>query len=127
VAKLLGLNIAKIVAQSMPGMYRGTLTSKTPGTRTVGNPGAGTNPTSLSFGFKGFAATYKKPAVGLVRNASHTILILAATCKAEPEPGDTIVMAVGGDPELGGKTCVIVEDGVERDPASATWLCHVQV
>lgn len=126
--KLFGLNIAKIVSSSMPGMHRGTLTVKTPGTRTVGNPGGGTNPTSASFSFKGFASTFKKSASGLVRDATHTILVLAGSMAAGtvPRPTDTIVMAIGGDPELAGKTLVIVDEGVERDPASATWTCHVK-
>lgn len=127
-AKLLGVNISGIVKSSLPGMYRGTLTSKTPGARTVGNPGGGANPTSTSHAFKGFASTFAKSASNLVRGATHTIIMIGDTIRprVEPKPGDTIVMTAGGDPELGGKACVIVDHGVERDPASATWTCHVK-
>jgi hypothetical protein len=126
--KLFGIDIAGIVADSLPGMFSGVLTQKTPGTRTPGNLGGGTNPTSTSYAFKGFASTFDmEQKDALVRGASHTILIIAKTLQGgtiEPRPQDTIVLT--DDPQLGSKTCTIVENGVERDPASATWTCHVK-
>lgn len=126
--KLFGINIAKIVSGAMPGMFPGTLNSIVMGARTVGNPGGGTNPSSTPYSFKGFASTFKKAASSLVVDATHTVLILAGSMvdgAPAPKPDDTIVFAAGTDPELAGKTCVIVEEGVERDPATATWTCHV--
>lgn len=127
--KLFGLDIAKLVSTNMPGMHAGTLNSIVPGARTGGNPGGGNNPTSTPYSFKGFASTYKKHAQSLVLEATHSILMLAGTMTVPaaftPKPGDTIVMGAG-DPELSGKTLVIVDDGVTRDPASATWTCLVK-
>ena len=126
-AKLFGIDIPKIVAQSLPGMLAGTLTKVTVGTRSVANPGGGTQPTTAAHAFKGFASTYKQKANALVLDAEHTVLIIADTCKSggvavEPKPQDKIAMT--GDPQLGSKVLYIVDNGVERDPASATWTCH---
>lgn len=126
-AKLLGVDIPKIVATSLPGMYKGTLTARTPGTRTVGNPGGGTNPTSTTYTFKGFASKYVQSSRDLVRVADFTVLVLGATLKPRgrpPRPGDKIQLT--GDPQLGSRVATIIEQGVDRDPAGATYTCYVK-
>lgn len=128
-AKLFGINIPQLVAQSLPGMLPGVLNVVTEGTRDANNPGAGNQPTTVAVAFKGFADKHTKTATGKVLQATHTVAILADTCKVsgvpvEPKPGHTIQLT--GDPQLGSTVLTIVDEGVERDPASAMWLCHVR-
>lgn len=128
--KLFGLDIAKMVSSNLPGMHAGVFGSVAPGARTGGNPGGGTNPATTNYSFKGFGSTYKKHANSLVIEATHSILMLggsmALPANVIPKPGDTITFNAGTDPELAGKVLVIVDDGVTRDPASATWTCLVK-
>lgn len=132
-AKLLGVDVPAILHGALSSkLYRGSLTSRTPGSRTPGDPTAGTNPTTVTYGFRGFASTFKThAAVGdLVRGATHTIFIVANSLKdasgaiVEPKVGDKIVLT--DDPQLGSKTATIVDGGVDRDPTGATWSCAVK-
>ena len=128
-AKLLGVDIPKLLNQNLGKLlYDGVLTRRTPGTRDPNDPTAGTNPTTATFTFKGFAGDYRQlmRKGPLLRNADGAILIVAesGTMKGvEPKPNDKITLT--GDPQLGSRVATIVDKGVSRDPASATWVCAV--
>lgn len=128
-AKLLGVDIAKLVNDAMGKiLYKGTLTIVTLTTRTVGDPTGGFASTTVDYAIRGFADVYrcKFGYRDLTREADTTILILGKALPAgvEPKPGDRITLT--GDPLLGSRIATICEDGVERDPAGASWVCHCE-
>lgn len=126
---LFGVDISGIVASSMgSGLPVITLRKKTPGTRTDGSLTAGTNPKTTTATARGFVDTYKDSQVNgtTIKRGDRYATILGDTISPAiiPEPGDEIVAANS----LGvSETFKIVEDGVTRDPAAATYTCHVRI
>ena len=124
-AKLFGLNIAGIVNSSIAaagGVHPGVLTRTTAGTRDPANLAGGTNPTSASYSFKGFAEVEGDRREGTtVATSGGTVTILGASVKPigaaaaidGPEVNDVVV--------LEGVTYTLSEL-VERDPASAAYV-----
>lgn len=96
-----------------------TLTKVTPGTRTPGSLGAGTNPTTVAHACDGIVKTFDTGLIDgtIVRREDRRISLLIATLTAgvEPKPGDKITIQ--------GATYVIL-DGVERDAAKFMFTCH---
>ena len=92
--------------------------------KSVGSRGsditAGTNPTSSSTSCKGFVDRYKDREIDgtRVQTSDRKISILGASLPSGtvPTPGDQIVAE--------GQTWVVVENGVDRDPAGAVYECQ---
>jgi hypothetical protein len=115
--------IAKIVASALvkASMTKAAvLTKVTPGTRLPGAVTGGTNPTTQDFTARGIVQDHTAllAAGTLIAGVTRVIRMIGATIAtgAVPEPGDRITIE--------GSTSVIVDEGVERDPASATYLCQ---
>jgi len=99
-----------------------TLTKVEPGTRTPGTLTGGTNPTETGHTVKGFVDEYKDYQIDgtLIQRGDRKVVILGGSLSSGviPEPGDKITAE--------GETRTIVEDGVKRDPAGATYTCQVR-
>ncbi len=113
-----GIDIAGLVNSSIAGaggVRPGTLTKTVPGSRTVGDPTAGTNPTTTSHSFSGFAETReaRRPGqVGASSMAVVTVLGASVSPAAVPEVNDTAT--------IDGVVYVLVEL-LSGDPAGATF------
>lgn len=96
-----------------------TLTRKTPGTRTPGSLGGGTNPTTASHSCEGIVREYDANRIDgtIIRREDRRISLLIATLPSgvEPKPGDTIT--------IDGATYNVLE-GVERDAAKFMFTCQ---
>lgn len=96
-----------------------TLTKVTPGTRTPGALGAGTNPTTVAHDCEGIVQDFDTGLIDgtLVRREDRRISLLIATLPpgVEPKPSDKVTIQ---------GTTYVVLDGVERDPASFMFTCH---
>ncbi len=119
--KLFGLDIAKLVADSIAsagGILSATLTKTTAGTRTT--PTGGTHPTEQSYPAKGVVIDYtdRERAGTEIKSSERKVMLLGATLPPGivPEPGDKVTIE--------DRTYRIVKDGVKRDPASATYTCR---
>lgn len=123
--ELFGLNIAAIVddaIQSAGGVLTGTLTKTTAGARTPGDLTGGTNPTSVSYSFRGFLDQRSEVRLNgtLVRTGGQILSILGnslATQGVEPEAGDTAVIE---------GTTFKINAIADRDPAAALYECVVE-
>lgn len=96
-----------------------TLTKVTPGTRTPGALGAGTNPTTVAHACEGIVAAYDAGLIDgtLIRREDRRISLLIASLPdgVEPKPGDTIT--------IDGATYRVLE-GIERDAARFMFTCQ---
>lgn len=118
--------IAKQVAQALGQakmLKPATLIKVTPGTRTPGALSAGTNPVRVGYPAKGIEQNLisLQLAGTLLQGVDAAIRLFGATIGGGQVPvaGDQIVMA--------GRTYTIVEKGVSRDPASASYLCQCKL
>lgn len=117
-ANLFGLNIAKIVNDSIAGaggVLSATLTKTTPGTRTPGSLTGGTNPTTATYACKGFIELkeVRRPdQVGASVKPTITILGASVASSAVPEVNDSIL--------IDGSTYQLIKL-ISRDPASAVY------
>lgn len=116
-------DIAGIVGTAIvdAGMTRDVvLTKTTPGIRMPGAVSRGTNPTTQDFAAQGIVQdkTRMLAAGTLLADATRVIRLFASTIEGgiEPVPGDRITIE--------NETSIIVDKGVSRDPASATYLCQ---
>lgn len=122
--KLFGLDIAKIVNDSMKaagGLPDGTLTRTTTGSRTASDLTAGPSTSTTDYAFTGFLenlSTSRRSGT-LVRQAGQYVTILGASLPEgiEPTTGDRITIE--------GQTFEVTEVPT-RDPAAATYICRVQ-
>jgi hypothetical protein len=96
-----------------------TLTKITPGTRTIGALGAGTNPTPVPYPCEGIVQTFEAGQIDgtIVRREDRRVSLLIATLPAgiEPKPNDKIAIQ--------GATYLVLSVD-ERDPASFMFACH---
>jgi len=120
---LLDGDLAGFVADALVGAELtkpATLIKVTDGTRTPGALSAGTNPTQQSFNAQGIEQNLLGLQIRgtLITGVNAAIRLLGATIDGGqvPVPGDKIAIA--------GRTYTIVEKGVSRDPASASYLCQ---
>ena len=97
----------------------------TPGARDPAHVSAGTNPTTTTYRAQGLVASLSAFQIAntLIKDANRVVRLFGATIAggAVPEPGDRITIE--------GVTSTIVNDdggkrAVQRDPASATYLCQ---
>jgi hypothetical protein len=121
-AKLFGVDIAAIIKKEVgPGLFPGTLYSKTAGTRNPADPTAGPQGAVVTtHTFRGIAQTYTDDEIdnNLILREDRKILIIAGTLSPAIEPLTGMTVTVDGTPGL----FEIVR--VKRDPASATYLCQ---
>lgn len=100
------------------GVKAATLIVVTPGTRTVGLPSSGTNPTTASHACKGFVSSFDARRInGTLVKADDRMISLFATTLASgvvPKTGDRVTIE--------GVTFHVVS--VARDPASVMYQCH---
>jgi hypothetical protein len=97
-----------------------TLTKVTAGIRMPGALTAGTNPTEQSFAAQGLVADLQTLKIDgtLIEGVDRAIRLFGSTIAsgAVPVPGDRIMIE--------GTTSIIVDKGVTRDAASASYLCQ---
>lgn len=122
-ANLFGLDIAGIVNSSIAsagGVLDATLVKVSAGSRTSGSLTDGTNPTEQTLRCKGFYDDHqlRKYPETRVQAGDRMAVLLGASIpgRVAPVPGDEITMD--------GETNEV--QSVERDPASATYACHVR-
>lgn len=120
---IFGENIAGEIYNEMKELvFDITLTKVEPGSRTPGSLTGGTNPTGTSHTVKGFVDEYQDRHIDgtLIQRGDRKIVILGGSLPSGtvPEPSDKITAE--------GETRTIVEDGVKRDPAGATYICQVR-
>lgn len=118
----LGIDIAGIVNDEIgPSMLAATLTVVTPGTRTVGDLAAGTNPTETTYACRGFVQKVEtvRDAGGLVETTIRTVCLLGRS-----------ISSGGVVPKAGDKVTIESVEGrivgvPDRDPAKAVYVCRV--
>lgn len=120
---IFGVDIAgKIHEAFKDKVFDVTLTKVEPGTRTPGALTGGTNPTTVGHTVKGFVDMYLDTEIDgtLVHRGDRKVVIFGASLSSGvvPEPADRITAE--------GWTKQIVEEGVKRDPAGATYICQVR-
>lgn len=120
---IFGEDIAGKIYQALKNkVFDITLTKVELGTRTPGSLTSGTNPTETAHTVKGFVDEYQDRHIDgtLIQRGDRKIVILGGSLPSGvvPEPSDKITAE--------GETRAIVEDGVKRDPAGATYLCQVR-
>lgn len=119
--KFLGVDIAGLVNKHLsPIVKAATLVKKTSGTRDSADLAGGTKPSSAPFTARGFVANYRDGQIDgtLITKSDRKIVLIADSIASAqvPKPGDRITIE--------GATFVIKDDGVSRDPASATYVCR---
>jgi hypothetical protein len=127
--KLLGVDVPKLLKQSMGGLLLAvTFTKVTAGTRDPNNPGKGTNPTSTvySTGIRGFVASYAVTSQDGVRSKARVVAVLGASLPAGVIPAPNDKLQVPDDPHCGSEVMIIVDKGVDRDPTGALFMCTVK-
>ncbi len=116
---IFGLDIAGLIGDVLGDEVFDQTLIKVTSSRDATNPSKQTQ-SETNHDCKGFVDNYSKENMRgtSVRITDHKIVILGATLPAgiEPEPGDKIIAE--------GKTFTIVDEGVVRDPASATYECQ---
>lgn len=117
-AKLFGLDIAKIVSDSIAGaggVRPGVLTVKTTGTRTPGSLTAGTQPTTTTYTFKGFAENRTQRRFGTSLSEQMSIVtILGASVQSLYVPKVDDIAVIDGQSYM-------LKELMARDPASAVY------
>ena len=97
-----------------------TLTKVAPGTRTPGTLTGGTNPTETVHTVKGFVNDYTDYQIDgtIIQRGDRKVVILGGSLSngTVPEPNDKVTAE--------SEQRVIIN--VERDPASATYICQVR-
>ena len=115
---LFGIDIAGILNTEISkagGLVPGTLSRVTPGTRTVDNLTAGTNPTTTGHTFQGFVENKEVRLAGQVSSKSVPVITVMGASVLPitvPEVNDTVI--------LEGITYTLTEL-VSRDPAAAVY------
>lgn len=122
--KLFGVDIAKELNAAMgSGLLPATLRKVTAGRRDPADPTGGSRPRKGDSPARGLIRDYTQAerAQGEVAAADRRIMLLGASLPAGivPEPGDRITIE--------GATYRIVDDGVRRDAASATYVCRARI
>lgn len=118
---IFGADIAGKILQNLGSrVFDLTLTKVEAGTR-GSSLTAGTSPSRTDHTVKGFVDSYtdRQVADSLVQQGDRKIVILGASLPSGvvPEPTDEIT-------DEAGTVYVIVENGVNRDPAGATYECQ---
>jgi hypothetical protein len=117
---LFGVKFQDLIGSAFAGqLVSMTLKSITPGTRSVSDPLAGTDPTTVDVPCEGIIDVYTERQVGfgLAEIGDKKALILAKPLgDTVPKPGDSLTAE--------GTTYRVVR--VERDPAIATYTCQIR-
>lgn len=120
-ARLFGRDMAGIMGRALgKHLLPATLTKNTPGTVDPDATIDGTNPTERNLPCKGFIESFQDNQIDgtIILRSDRKVTILGATVSGRiaPEPNDDLTIE--------GTTYKIVPDGVSRDPAAATYVCH---
>lgn len=120
---LFGIDIPKIIGDAFAGqLVPLQLIQVTPATRTSGSLTAGLNPTTRTVSGEGVLENYQERTINGTRilQNNRRVLIIANSLPSGtvPEPNDKI--------KIEGSTFVIIDGGVSRDPAGATYSCQVR-
>lgn len=118
---LFGVDIASIVDGAIsPGLLPATLHSITPGTRTPGDPTAGTNPTTTDHAGRGIIDDYDEKEIDgdVIRVGDRKILLIGNSIAGltVPKPNDEVTIE--------GRRYTAVR--VKRDPAAATYTIQAR-
>lgn len=116
---LFNVDIAGILNTAMgPLMLAATLTKTTPGTRTAGSLGAGTNPQTADYAARGFTESYADREIDgtLIKSGDRKISLFGASIASSqvPAPNDRITI----------ESTQFVVVRVERDPAGALYTAQ---
>jgi hypothetical protein len=118
---IFGVNIAGIINQNLGSLVFDLTLTKVENSNRKGNLTQGKTQSKTSHVVKGFVDTYTERQItsSLVQKGDRKIVVLGASLPSgvEPEPNDEIT-----DEE--GAVYTIVENGVTRDPAGATYECQ---
>ena len=110
--------IAKAVKSALVGakaVESATLLRTTPGSRTVGNLGGGTNPTTTSYPCKGFVSDEQHKKIGgTLVDTTHAIICVLGLGELVPTSNDRVT--------IDSKTYAIVD--LQGSPALWTLLCR---
>lgn len=119
--KLFGVDISGEIAKAFSGELRtGTLTKKSPGTRTVGQLTAGTNPAARAHTFEGFVENKSVRRPGEISAEPMAVLtIIGDSVKpaTKPEVNDLVIID---------SLEFEITEILEVDPAEATFACRVE-
>ena len=118
---LLKGGIAKLALKGMKSakmLLPATLTKVTPGTRTPGTYSAGTNPTTATYSALGLLVDYQASEIKdtLIQQGDRKVLLMGASIQGGQVPGPDDRITIDG------LTFRIID--VDRDPASATYICQ---
>lgn len=122
-AKIFGIDVAKLVDKSIQGaggVLTGSLVKYEAGARTAGSLTGGTNPSSSTHSFRGFLETKGERRPGGTAPSSNAVVsVLGASVNpaAVPEVNDVVTIE--------GKTLTLLEL-LDRDPASALYRFRAQ-
>lgn len=120
--KLFGIDVAKEVHDGIKragGLPSGTLTHKVPGTRSPGDLGGGTNPTTSTHSFQGTLERKVRRSRGTAVAEPMDVLMIVGNSLSP-----AVVPAVGDEASIDGTTRTLTEL-LERDPAGATYEFRV--
>jgi hypothetical protein len=119
---LFGIDMAGVINEAMGAdLLPATLTRPVPGTRAGGSLSGGetVGATSTAYPCRGYCENYRTREIDgtLVRVGDRKIMLLGGSLPdaIDPQPGDLIAIE--------GATWRVV-NGVERDPAAATFICQ---
>jgi hypothetical protein len=119
--KLFGVDIAGVLNKALgPGLLVVKLVKVTPGTRDPADLAAGTEPTSKTYTAKGLVADFALSQFDgvTIQRGDRKVLYLGASLPSG------VVPSIGDHAIAEGVESEIV--AVQRDPASATYVCQVR-
>jgi len=114
-----GIDVADLIAKNLGArVLPAVLSRSTPGTRTAGRLTAGTNPTRISRGCRGFIDTQARQNIdgSIVADGNVVITLLGDTIEAGDVPKLEDVIQIEGSSYTIQK--------IARDPAAATYSCE---
>jgi len=121
VPKILGVDISGTINRALGSkLLPCVLRKHVPGGRTPGALTSGTNPLEQNFACRGVVSDYtdREASGGNIKVGDRRILVLGDSIAGGqiPAPNDELTIE--------GTTYRIVENGVKRDPAAATYECQ---
>lgn len=121
--KIFGIQLDKVVNDSIKkagGLPKLTLTVRTAGARTAGDPAGGTNSMEKDHNGNGIIEDYEDSQIDgtVVKQGDRRVLILGRSLP------NGIVPSTNDSVTIEGATYTVV--GVDRDPAAASYTCRVR-
>jgi len=122
-AKLFGIDIAKIVAKEIgPGLLDTSLIKITQGERDLANPSSGFAKSESTIKGKGIISDYRDDQIDgtLVKQGDRKVTLITNTFLGTPIPKS-------GDKILIESITYMIIGNIKRDPAAATYTCQVRI